>query len=132
MNTSGTGTGTGQGTMGLVRETADGLGHLVALHVKLARCELTRELRSIADRAELAAVLAALLLVGYALAMAGVAVLIGGNRLVGRPLVIVGIVHVAVAGAGLTLSRRRATARSVLAATGLEAKRTLTALSHGR
>jgi hypothetical protein len=130
MNTSGT--GTGQGTMGLVRETADGLGHLVGLHVKLARCELTRELRSIARRAELAAVLAALLLIGYALAMAGVAVLIGGNRLVARPLVIVGMVHVAVAAAGLILSRRRAPPRAVLEATGIEAERTLTALSHGR
>ena len=130
MNTKGT--GIGQGTMGLVRETADGLGHLVALHVKLARCELTRELRSMAGRAELAAVLAALLLIGYALAMAGVAVLIGGNGLVGRPLVLVGIVHVAVAGGGLYWSQRRAMAGPVLEASGIEAKRTLAALGHGR
>jgi Putative Actinobacterial Holin-X, holin superfamily III len=130
MNTDGT--GQGQGTMGLVRETADGLGHLVALHVKLARCELTQELRSMAGRAGLIAVLTALLLIGYALAMAGVAVFIGGNRLVGGPLVMVGIGHVAVSGGGLFWCQRRTSARRVLEATGIEAKRTLAVLGHGR
>jgi hypothetical protein len=59
-------------------------------------------------RARMVVVLGALVAVGYALAMAGLAVLFGGRATIGIPLVIVGLGHLAGAGAGLIYGPLRA------------------------
>lgn len=94
-----------------VREAALDLGNLVGQHVKLAKLELNLELHAMGRRAAILAVLATLVALGYALAMAGFAFVIGGNHGVGIPLVIIGVVHVTGAGLGLVLSplRKRGT-----------------------
>ena len=99
-----------QGMTGLARDTAASLGHLIDQHVQVARVELAAELKEMGRRARLGAVLAALVVVGYALAMAGLAILFGGGATVGMPLVIVGLAHLAGAGAGLIYGPLRARA----------------------
>ena len=97
-----------EGVTGLARETALSLGHLVGLHVKVARLEIAAEVRVMGRRATVVAVLAALVAIGYALVIAGLAVAIGGGAEVGIPLVVAGGAHVVGAGAGLIFGPLRA------------------------
>jgi hypothetical protein len=92
------------GVAALVREAALDLGHLVGQHVKVAQLELKVELHAMGRRVCILAMLATLVALGYALAMAGLALVIGGNGAVGIPLVVIGLVHVAGAGVGLVLA----------------------------
>lgn len=87
----------------LAREAALGLGHLLGQHVKVAQLELKAELHAMAGRASMIAVFAALLALGYGLAMVGLAVVIGGHGPVGLPLVVIGLAHMVGAGVGLVL-----------------------------
>lgn len=103
-------TASGQNVTELARESALSLGHLVGQHVKVARLELAAEVRAMSRRATVAAVLAALVAIGYALAIAGLAVAFGGGAELGIPLVVVGLAHVVGAGAGLVLGPLRARA----------------------
>jgi hypothetical protein len=88
----------------LAREAALGLGHLLGQHVKVAQLELTAEMHAMGRRASLIAVLVTLIALGYGLAMAGLAVVIGGHATVGLPLVVIGLTHIAGAGVGLVLA----------------------------
>ena len=99
-----------QGTTGLAHDTAASLGRLIDQHLRVARVELAAELKELGRRARLVVVLAALVAVGYALAVAGLAVLFGGHASVGIPLVIVGLAHLAGAGAALIYGPMRARA----------------------
>jgi fatty acid desaturase len=92
----------------LARDSALSLGHLIGQHVKVARLEIAAEVRAMGRRAAVVAVLASLVAIGYALAIAGLAVAIGGATELGIPLVIVGLGHVVVAGAGLVFGPLRA------------------------
>lgn len=103
-------TASSQNVADLARESALSLGHLVGQHVKVARLELAAEVRAMSRRAAVAAVLAALVAIGYALAIAGLAVAFGGGTELGIPLVVVGLAHVVGAGAGLVLGPLRARA----------------------
>lgn len=96
------------GVSALAKVVALDLGHLVGQHVNVARIELEAEMNGMVRRAGFVAVLATLLALGYGLAMAGLAVLVGGRTAVGLPLIVIGLAHVAVAGVGLLLSPRRA------------------------
>ena len=96
-----------EGVTGLARETALSLGHLIGQHVKVARLELAAEMRTMGRRAVAVAVLAGLVAIGYALAMAGLAVALGGGAELGIPLVVIGLAHVVGAGAGLLLGPLR-------------------------
>ncbi len=95
------------GVSALIREAALDLGHLVGQHVKVAQIELKVELHAMGRRASIIAALAALVALGYGLAMAGLAAVIGGHRTVGLPLVGIGLAHVAGAGVGLVFARLR-------------------------
>ncbi|HET6147058.1 MAG TPA: phage holin family protein [Polyangia bacterium] len=65
------------GIIALVKETADGFGHLIAEHVKLARLELVADARSSARKIAVIALIVPILFVGYALACVGLAMLLG-------------------------------------------------------
>jgi hypothetical protein len=97
----------GGGVIERVRDVADGLGALVGQHLKLARLELISDLRAMGRRARVIVVLVGLVVVGYALAMGGLAFLIGGNTAVGVPLLAIGGGHVVLCGAGIVLASRR-------------------------
>ena len=95
------------GIAALAREAAMGLAHLLGQHVKVAQLELTADLHAMGRRAYLFAVLATLIALGYGLAMAGLAVVIGGYPAVGYPLVIIGLAHMVGAGIGLLVAPLR-------------------------
>ena len=95
------------GVSALVREAALDLGHLLGQHVNVAQLEFKVELHATARRARIIGVLAALVGLGYALAMAGLAAVIGGYPAVGFPLVVIGLIHVAGGGVGLVLTPLR-------------------------
>jgi hypothetical protein len=112
----------------LAREAAVSLGQLIGQHLKIARLEATAELQAVSRRARLIAVLAALIAVGYGLAMAGLAVAIGGRGAVGVPLVIVGLAHMAGGGAGLAFAPLRRRGSRLLGNTTAALSRSLAAL----
>jgi hypothetical protein len=83
------------GLVGLVREMADGLGDLLVQHLKLARLEVTADLRALGRRAIWLVVLAAVFLVGYLFTLLGVVCLFAGENAVALPMFIVGLLHFA-------------------------------------
>jgi hypothetical protein len=100
-------TAAAQGISELTREAALDFGHLLGQHVKVARLELTAELHAMIRRARMIVVLSTLFAIGYALTMAGLAVVLGGHTPVGLPLVVIGLGHMAAAGVGLLLTPSR-------------------------
>ena len=114
----------------LLRETANGVGTLVSLHLRLARRELTGELKAMGGQAATLGSLAGLLLVGYALVMVGVAVIMGRLVPLATSFLMLGSGHVLLAGAAFAWTMRRKPA-PVLGLTGVEAKKSLEALTHG-
>jgi hypothetical protein len=95
------------GVVELARETADALGRLTVQHLRLARLEIKADLRTMGLHAGAIAVLAALAIVGYGLAMAGLAIVLDGGSKGGVPLIVIGVIHVVVAGAGILIALRR-------------------------
>jgi hypothetical protein len=118
----------GDGVLALVRQTAEGLADLLGKHLKLARLEFTDDLLKVVTRARLIVVLGALLGVGYALAMAGLAVFVGGNRPVGTSLLIIGGMHVGVCSVWLLSAVRRLGGMQLMDDTSGEAQRSFATL----
>ena len=90
-----------QGVTGLAREAAMDFGRLVGQHVKIAQLELSAEMHALGRRACLIAGLATLVVLGYALAIVGLALILAARSTVGMPFAIVGLVHMVGAGGGL-------------------------------
>jgi hypothetical protein len=112
----------------LVRETVDGLGELVAQHIKLARLEFAADLQSLGRRAGVLAVFMAFSLIGYALVMVGIAASVGGVTTIGTSLLAIGLVHVAGGATGVFRVVARSRAKPLMDATGDEMSRSLAAL----
>src|SRR5262245_7689362 len=95
------------GIISLVKETADGLGQLVADHIKLARIEMTTDVRAYVRELSLLMVGAFIFAAGYGLACiaAGTAL----ARVIGAPLAFAGlaILHVVVGAIALGMAVRR-------------------------
>ena len=94
----------GDGIIALVRETADGMGHLLADHIKLARLELVADIKKHGRQAALIAGIVPIIFLGYALACVGLSVVLsrwletaGAFFLVGGVHLIGGVIAVAVA-----------------------------------
>jgi hypothetical protein len=119
------------GVVGLARETADALGRLTVQHLRLARLEIKADLRAMGLQAARIAVLAALVVVGYGLAMAGLAVLVDGGSKGGLGLVVIGSVHVVGAGLGILITVARLRRLRLMNATAEEMSRTLSPLGLG-
>jgi uncharacterized membrane protein YqjE len=112
----------------LLKDIVDGLGTLVAGHVKLARVELEATAKLEGRRVGLVALAGALALMGYALACVAAALALA--RVTGAPLAFlaVGGVHLLGAGAALAAQLRRTSTRP-LGETMTELDTTVTALS---
>lgn len=95
--------GRGGQAIQLVRETLDGLGQLVSQHIKLARLELSADLRAMGARVAGMVAFALLMLFGYALTMAGLALLVAGNRRLAFAFGAVGLAHLLGAGAAMLI-----------------------------
>jgi hypothetical protein len=120
-----------EGVVGLARETADALGQLTVQHLRLARLEIKADLRAMGLQAGLIGVLAALATVGYGLTMAGLATLYSGATTIGIPLLVIGIVHVVGAGAGILIVVARLRRLRPMNATADEVKESLAPLGIG-
>ncbi len=95
------------GIIALARETADALGRLTVQHLRLARLEMRADMRAMGLQAGLIAVLAALAVVGYALAMAGLALVITSGWRSGVVFLVIGGGHVLAAAVGIVIAVER-------------------------
>src|SRR5258707_13608678 len=66
----------GEGIITLVKETADGFGHLIADHIKLARLELVADVKSYGRQVALIALIVPILFIGYGIVCLGMAALL--------------------------------------------------------
>jgi hypothetical protein len=114
------------GVIGLARETADALGRLTVEHLRLARLEMKSDLRMMGRQAGRMAVMIALAVVGYGLAMAGLALVLGGNAATGGPLLIVGLAHLVTSGVVIAVAIVRLRRVRLMNATAEEMSHTLT------
>jgi len=90
--------------LALIKETADGFGHLLADHIKLARLELVADVKSYGRQVALIALIVPVLFMGYAIVCLGLAALLaplvghaGGLFLVGGAHIVIGAVAIMVA-----------------------------------
>jgi hypothetical protein len=116
------------GVVGLARETADALGRLTVQHLRLARLEIKADLRTMGLQAGVIVVLAALATVGYGLTMAGLAIVVDGGSIGGIPLLLIGSIHVVVAGGGILIALRRLRRLRLMNATADEVNQSLAPL----
>jgi hypothetical protein len=117
-----------EGILAVARETVDALGRLTLQHLRLARLEMRADLRTMGSQAALITVLAAVAIVGYGLAMAGLAVLIGGNAKGGLPFLLIGGLNVLAAGIGILVAVARLRRMRPMNATADEVNRSLAPL----
>lgn len=115
----------------LVKETVDGLGHLVAEHVRLAKLELLEDLESMIRQAAHVAVVVAFGFVGYLFLCAGGVALLAPTLGTANAAFLVGGVHAALGALGLVLSLAKLSRTRVMDGTALEVHRTVSALSAG-
>ena len=116
------------GIISLVKETADGLGQLVADHIKLARIEMTTDVRAYVRELSLLVVGGFVFSVGYGLACiaAGTAL----TRVMGAPLAFAGlaILHVVVGAIALGMAVRRMRRVQLMQESKEEVSRSVTSL----
>ncbi len=96
--------GNGDSILTLIKETADGFGHLLADHIKLARLELVADVKSYGRQVGLIALIVPILFIGYAILCLGLATLLaplvghaGGLFLVGGAHIVLGAIAIMVA-----------------------------------
>ncbi|HEY7372769.1 MAG TPA: phage holin family protein [Polyangia bacterium] len=126
------------GIIALVKETADGLGQLVADHIKLARIEMTADAKGYVRDVGVLLVGAFVLAIGYGLACIAVGTALG--RVIGAPLAFacLAVLHLAIGAFALALARSRMkrvqlmhdTKLEVSRSMGVFSKRALSARSH--
>jgi uncharacterized membrane protein YqjE len=118
----------GDGIVARLKETADGLGQLVADHVRLARVELVADARIYGRGVAVVLVAGTLLFIGYAFAWTAAALALA--RVWGAPLAFAGVaaVHLVVGVVGVTSAARRMRRTPILHDSGIEAARSVTAL----
>src|SRR5215468_6528943 len=119
----------GDGIIALVKETADGLGQLVADHIKLARLEMTADARGYVRDLGTLFTGALVLAIGYGLACiaAGTAL----ARVMGAPLAfaVLGVVHIVIGLFVLAAALRKMKRAQLMHGTKQEVSRSVGILS---
>lgn len=117
------------GIIGLVRETADGLGELIADHIKLARTEIVAEAKTFGRQATVLLVAGLVLAIGYALACVAAALALA--PWLGAPLafVCVGALHGLAGAIAVATAVRRIRRTRLLGETVAEVGRSVKALA---
>jgi uncharacterized membrane protein YqjE len=119
----------GDGIIALVRETADGLGKLIADHVKLARVELVSDARFYVRDLTVLVIAGVVLFLGYAFAClaAGLAL---GRAMQNTPLAlaVVAAVHVIAGAVGVIMAAKRTKRVRLMHDTAEEVSRSVSAL----
>ncbi len=119
------------GILALARETADAVGRLTMQHLRLARLEMQADLRAMGVQAAVIALLVALAIVGYGLAMVGLGLSIARGWHDGLALLLIGVAHLLGAGVGILVAVRRLRRIRPLNATADEVSRSLAPLGLG-
>jgi hypothetical protein len=92
----------GDGIISLVRETADGLGRLIAEHIRLARVEMAADAKQYGKRAALLVAAGGFIALGYAFAWIAGALALA--RAIGAPLAFLAVAVLHIAGGGIGLA----------------------------
>jgi hypothetical protein len=95
------------GIIALVKETADGFGHLIAEHVKLARLELVADAKASGRKIAVIALIVPILFIGYGLACVGLANLLSPSLGTPGAFFAVGGGHVLLGAVAIAIAARR-------------------------
>jgi Putative Actinobacterial Holin-X, holin superfamily III len=95
------------GIIALVKETADGFGHLIAEHVNLARLELVADAKTSGRKVAVIALIVPVIFIGYALVCVGLAMLLSRWLGASNAFFLVGGAHVVLGGAAIAVAVRR-------------------------
>jgi len=119
----------GDGIITLVKETASGLGQLVADHIRLARLEMTLDARMYARDAGMLLAGGVIVLIGY-----GLGCIAAGSalaRVIGAPLAFLALalLHIAVGAIALAVFARRMKRTQPMQGTKHEVSRSVSALT---
>lgn len=117
------------GVVGLLRETADGLGQLIADHIKLARLELAADARSYGQGVATLVVAGFVLALGYAFAWLAVGLAVA--RLCGAPIAFAAIafLHLVAGGIAVSSASKKMKKTRLMRESAAEASRSVTALT---
>lgn len=117
------------GVVGLLRETADGLGQLIADHIKLARLELAADARSYGQGVAIIVVAGFVLALGYAFAWLAIGLAVA--RLCGAPLAFGGValLHLIAGGIAVSSAVKRMKKPPLMRGSAVEASRSVSALT---
>jgi hypothetical protein len=117
------------GFIALVKETADGLGRLIADHIKLARTEIVADAKSYGRDVGVVAAGVFVLALGYAFAWVAVALAL--RRVIGGPLAFAAIaaLHLVAGAIGVAAAARAMRRTPPLLGTRAEVSRSVAALS---
>jgi hypothetical protein len=118
-----------EGIIELVKETADGFGHLLAEHVKLARLELVADIKTHARQVAVIALIVPLLFIGYALVCVGVAIFL--SQWLGRSAAffLVGGLQIVLGGLAIAIVAGRLRRAKLLNETASEVNRSVATLT---
>lgn len=117
------------GVVGLLRETADGLGQLIADHIKLARLELAADARSYGQGVATLVVAGFILSLGYAFAWLAIGLAVA--RWCGAPIAFGGIavLHLVAGGVAVSSAIKRMKRTRLMRESATEASRSVSALT---
>jgi hypothetical protein len=117
------------GVVGLLRETADGLGQLIADHIKLARLELAADARSYGQGVATLLIAAIVLSLGYAFAWLAIGLELA--HLWGAPIAFgaVAAVHLVAGGIFVSSALKRVKSTRLMSESANEASRSVSALA---
>jgi predicted anti-sigma-YlaC factor YlaD len=118
------------GIIGLVKETAEGLGKLLGDHVRLARIELVADIKGYGRDVAMLVVAAVVVVIGYAFAWVAGGLALA--RLIGGPLAfaLIAFVHLVAGAIAAVVAVRRARGTRPLQETANEVERSVRALKH--
>ncbi|MFL5303867.1 MAG: phage holin family protein [Polyangia bacterium] len=117
------------GVVGLLRETADGLGQLIADHIKLARLELAADVRSYGQGVAMLVVAGLVLTVGYGFAWLAIGLAL--TRICPAPIAFGGIaaLHLIAGGIAISVAIKRMKKTRLMRESAAEASRSVSALT---
>jgi hypothetical protein len=116
--------------VGLLRETVDGLGELIADHIKLARLELAADARSYGHGVAMLVVAGVVVTLGYAFAWLAIGLAVA--RFWGAPIAFGAVAAVHLIGGGIAVSSatKRMKKTRLMRDSAVEASRSVSALTH--
>jgi hypothetical protein len=117
------------GVVGLLRETVDGLGQLIADHIKLARLEMAADARSYGQGVATIVVAGFVLALGYGFAWLAIGLAVA--RFCGAPIAFGGVaaLHLIAGGVALSSAVKRMKRPALMRGTAVEASRSVNALT---